>query len=493
MLVTLNPNSVEDYKLFLKIKALPTYSIRGRVASFPDEYASQLGGKVKASKAAKYEPANFLFDYQRDIARIAIEKRKFAAFVSCGRGKTLILFEWVRHVREALSSKKRVLIVSPLMVVQQTIDEAKRFYGDSLNIERVKAADLQGWLDGTDGGIGITNYDAMKDDLRKGNLGALACDESSMLKSFYGHWATKILELGEGLEWKLCLTGTPAPNDRIEYANHAVFLDQFPTQNAFLARYFINRGQTQERWEMKPHARIPFYKSLSHWSIFVDDPSVYGWKDNCHKLPAINTHIHHIDLTEDQHAAVRAETGKMFVTDLGGITSRAKLSKIAKGKSGNKHIESRKPAFIKDLVNSFGDSSTIIWCVQNDEQDHMASMFPDAANIDGSTPQEKRLELITDFRAGRRKVLISKAKILGFGLNLQIARQHVFSGITDSYEQYYQCVKRSNRYGSTEPLEVHIPVTDLEYPVVENVLRKAANVQEDTRFQEDLFRANARV
>lgn len=493
MELVLNPNSAEDYALFLKIKALPTYQIRGRLATFPDEYASMLGGRAGKTKGVKYDALPQLFDYQRDIAALALRKRKFAAFMDCGLGKTLVLLEWVKHVRQALSSKKRVLIISPLMVIQQTIDEAKRFYGDSLPIEQVKAADLQGWLDGNGGGIGITNYDAMRDDLRKGSLGAIACDESSMLKNFYGHWATKILELGEGMEWKLCLTGTPAPNDRIEYANHAVFLDQFPTQNAFLARFFINRGQTQERWEMKPHARVPFYKSLSHWSIFLSNPAVYGWKDNCQSLPPINTHIHHIELTGDQNDAIRKETGKMFVTDLGGITSRAKLAKIAKGRSGNKHIESRKPGFIADLIQSFGDKSAIIWCVQNDEQDHMASLFPDAANIDGSTPTEKRLELIADFKAGRRKVLLSKAKILGFGLNLQIATKQIFSGITDSYENYYQCIKRSNRYGSTDPLDVHIPVTDLEFPVVENVLRKAANVQEDTRFQEELFRANAIV
>jgi hypothetical protein len=84
-------------------------------------------------------------------------------------------------------------------------------------------------------------------------------------------------------------------------------------------------------------------------------------------------------------------------------------------------------------------------------------------------------------------VLISKAKILGFGLNLQIATRHIFSGLHDSYEEYYQAVKRSNRYGSTKPLEVHIPITELEQPMIQTVLDKAARVHADTVAQEAVF------
>ena len=78
--------------------------------------------------------------------------------------------------------------------------------------------------------------------------------------------------------------------------------------------------------------------------------------------------------------------------------------------------------------------------------------------------------------------LITKPKILGFGLNLQICTRQIFSGIKDSYEEFYQAVKRSNRVGSTKPLDVHIPVTELEVPFVENVLRKADRVEADTLF-----------
>jgi SNF2 family DNA or RNA helicase len=306
-----------------------------------------------------------------------------------------------------------------------------------------------------------------------------------MLKSHYGEYGTRLIELGRGLQWKLCATGTPAPNDRIEFANHAVFLDRARTVNEFLATYFINRGETQNRWELKPHALKPFYRSLANWSIFLSNPATYGWRDNVGTMPLIHVHIEHVELTTAQRTASQKLTGSLMVNSVGGIGQRGKLSQIAKGK-GN--IESLKPQFIRDLVDSWPDESTIIWCHYNDEQEGMERVFPEAVSISGSTPENKRQEMIDDFKAGRAKVLISKPKILGFGLNLQICTRQVFSGLKDSYEEYYQAVKRSNRIGSTRPLHVHIPVTELEVPFVDNVLRKASRVEADTQEQEHLFR-----
>ncbi len=117
----------------------------------------------------------------------------------------------------------------------------------------------------------------------------------------------------------------------------------------------------------------------------------------------------------------------------------------------------------------------------------MERVFPDAVSVSGSTKESERQQAVDDFRSGRAKVLITKPKILGFGLNLQICTRQIFSGIKDSYEEFYQAVKRSNRVGSTKPLDVHIPVTELEVPFVENVLRKADRVEADTREQETIF------
>ena len=481
----LRTSSIDDYRTFLRARTSPVYRIRGHMLEVPDEYAWWL--ESSSLPESDCQPSPFLFDYQAGICEIAARKKKFAVFADCGLGKTLILLDFVKHVVQSRGG--RVLIVSPLMVVPQTVQEAAKFYGDSLTIQQIPSSGLQDWMrDGS--GVGITNYDAMTQDLRSHGLSGLVLDESSMLKSHYGKWGQQCIELGRGVEYKLALTGTPAPNDRIEYANHAVFLDASKTVNEFLARYFVNRGQTDNRWEIKPHAIEPFYRDLSHWCIFLTNPATYGWHDNTEKLPPIHVSIDHVELSPEQSHAVQIETGGLFAGKPGGIGQRATLAQIGKGSWKGERIPTHKPSFIRSLVDSFGDESTIIWCHFNDEQKQIAEQFPDAANIDGSTQYETRIRLIDEFKSGQRKVLISKPKILGFGLNLQVCTRMVFSGLQDSYESYYQAVKRANRYGSTKPLYVHIPVTDIEIPMIETVLTKAQKVQSDTEAQERLFRSS---
>jgi hypothetical protein len=482
MEITFDRKTIASYMQFLQLRQSPVYHWKGSAAVVPDEYASSFGMKAKRRKAS-YDPCLKCFDYQRDIVGIAIRKKKYAIFADCGLGKTLMILEFARHASKQSGGK--LLIVSPLMVCKQTVDEASRFY-DDLSIGRIVASDLQEWLSSNDGPlIGVTNYEAIREGLKRGKLKGLVLDESSMLKSHYGAWGTRLIELGRGLEWKLCATGTPAPNDRIEYANHAVFLDRAKTVNEFLACYFINRGETQNRWELKPHALRPFYKSLSDWSIFLTNPAVYGWRDNVGVTPPINVHIHHIDLTDEQRNAAQALTGNLVTTSVGGIGQRGKLSQIAKGKNG---IASNKNDFIRSLVDSWSDESTIIWCNYNDEHEQMEGTFPDAVSISGDTKESDRQSMIDRFKSGEVRTLITKPKILGFGLNLQVCTRQVWSGLKDSYEEYYQGVKRSNRIGSTRPLNVHIPVTELEVPFVENVLRKADRVEYDTNEQMRLFK-----
>ncbi len=488
MKILLDAGNISDYQKFLKIKSLPKFRFTGRTAEFPDEYAESIGMTPIRSVDTDYSPMPWLFDYQRDISRTAITKSKFAVFADCGLGKTCIATEFNRHALANISPSQNALIVSPLMVIEQTMAEAKKFYGD-YPMDWVEAKDLKKWLAETKGRIGITNYEAITDEIEPGRLGALTLDESSMLKSHYGKWGTRLIYLGKGLRFKLCLTGTPAPNDRIEYANHAVFLDHFPTVNTFLARFFVNRGETGERWELKPHALEPFYRALSHWCIFLTNPGTYGWKDNAGTIPPIQTHIHDVPMTSAQHDLVQLETGALFAANSGGIGSRSVLAQIAKGNHRGVDVETKKFSFIRSLVQEWPEESTIIWCKYNAEQDVMAATFPDAANITGKTPYEDRIKLINEFKAGTRKVLITKCKILGFGQNLQICTRQVFSGLQDSYEEFYQAVKRSNRVGSTRPLNVHIPITDIERPMIQTVLTKAARVQADTVEQERIFHA----
>lgn len=488
MEIHLDPSKIEDYHKFLKIKSIPCYRIRGRTAFIPDEYAGMLGESAVAAPVAKYSPLSAMFDYQRDITAMAIEKRKFSVFARCGLGKSLILMDYAKHAADCLPKRKKVLIIDPLMVIPQMQEECERWYGNDLAIRQVRSNEINEWLSGGDGQIGITNYEAIDRVVDRGELGALILDESSQLKAISGKHATKCIELGRGLEWKLALTGTPAPNDRIEYANHAVFMDQFRTTNEFLARYFINRGETQNRWEIKPHALKPFYRDLSHWCIFLNNPATYGWKDNSAPLPPIHTHFHHVEMTDEQYHAIRKVTGNISVTTSGGIGQRGKLAQISKGHLGKEKIPTNKPEFIRELIASWPDESTIVWCKYNPEQEYLASILPNVADISGSTPHEKRMELIADFKARRRMTLSSKPDILGFGLNLQVATRQVFSTCMDSFEDWWQCVCRSNRTGSTLPLNVHIPTTEAEAPMVDNVMRKAKRVEQDIEEQEYIFK-----
>lgn len=487
MRVVLNPRNVRDYKRFLQIKQLPAWSMRGRVAEFPDEYAAAVGLKSRKQTAAYYEPESFLFDYQRDICELAIRRKRYAVFADCGLGKTLILLSYAQHVQRRIGTRKRVLIICPPMVIYQTIAEAQRFWGDFLKIERVRASNLSEWLTSKGDSIGITNYEALKSDTPQGNLGALILDESSVLKSHYGEYAGICLRLGTNLEWKLCCTGTPAPNDRIEFANHAVFLDRFPTVNSFLATYFINRGKTGERWELKPHALRPFYRSLSDWCIFLSNPAVYGWRDNVAAIPEINVHIETVPMTREQEEWVRRELGTLMAIKTGGITQRSAFGQVAKGLWKGQRYATHKYEFIADLINSWrADESTLVWCLYDHEQAACHAAVG-GGSLDGATPMRVRRETVERFKARDIDSLISKPKILGFGLNLQVATRQVFSGLQDSYEAFYQCVKRSNRIGSTKPLNVHIPATDLEMPMIESVMKKAHRVDQDTREQESLF------
>lgn len=488
MQVTLNPNSVDSYRTFLAIKRLPAYSIRGRVAEFSDEYADRIGAQASPMAASNYAAEPFMFDYQREIAALAIRRQRFAVFADCGLGKTLILLSYAAHVQRHFGHRRRVLIVSPPMVIHQTIGEAGKFWGDGIKIEQVKAADLPAWLEGSGDSIGITNYEALKKDTPRGNLGALILDESSILKSHYGNYAGICLRLGAGLDWKLCLTGTPAPNDRIEYANHAVFLDRFPTVNSFLATYFVNRGQTDERWAIKPHALRPFFRSLSAWCIFLSNPATYGWKDNCDPLPPIHTHVESVPMTTEQDDWVRRELGTLLAIRAGGITHRAAYGQVAKGHWKGTDFPTLKYDFMRDRIASWrGDESTLVWCLYDREQAACHASLG-GGSLCGKTPMKDRLATVDAFKAGKLDVLISKPRILGFGLNLQAATRQVFSGLQDSYEAFYQCVKRSNRIGSTKPLNVHIPATDIEMPMIENVLRKSHRVEQDTREQEQMFK-----
>ena len=192
--IRFDTRKAEDYRRFLAVRKCPVYHFKGSTAIVPDEYAKHIGMTPLKSNAKAYKPEIKLFDYQADITKLAIQKRKYAVFADCGLGKTLIILEYARHVAKVTGG--RVLIVSPLMVCNQTVAEAAHWYGERNGIDRIRAMDLQYWLDGEyngfDSQIAVTNYEAIREGLRPGKLAGLILDESSMLKSHYGASFSKI-------------------------------------------------------------------------------------------------------------------------------------------------------------------------------------------------------------------------------------------------------------------------------------------------------------
>jgi hypothetical protein len=192
-------------------------------------------------------------------------------------------------------------------------------------------------------------------------------------------------------------------------------------------------------------------------------------------------------MTQDQKDWIHKELGTLIATRAGGITKRSAYGQVAKGFWKGREFETNKPGYIAELIDGWRQNeSTLVWCLYDKEQSSVHATVG-GESMDGKTPMKDRVPMIDRFKSRQTDVLISKPKILGFGLNLQVATRQVFSGLQDSYEAYYQCVKRSNRIGSTLPLNVHIPITEIEEPMVENVLRKAKRVESDTREQESLF------
>lgn len=485
MKMLLSPNTFDDYETLLRAKQLPRYEVRGSWLIFPDEYAEIMGVSERHQSFSEYDPAPFLFDYQEYFAEVAVAKKRFSLFWDCGLGKTAVQLEFARHCSEVLPPSQKVLIVTWMMIIPQFLEEVERFYGSGMKVEQVPSGGLADWLKG-DGRIGITNWDTFKKPVKPGDLGAVVADETSILKNSYGTIGRNFLECTKQVEWKLGGTGTPAPNDCHEYANHAVMAGACKTSSEFYGRYFVNRGQTNNRWELREHAKGNFYRELSHWSVFLNNPATYGFTDNVGTLPPIHVHIDDVELTKQQEEMAYSNQGMLFGVSAGGIVDRARMSKLGKGLSKHGRIKTNKVDAIKRLAKG----PSIIWCLYNDEQAMMEEAFPGAASIKGTTPVERRIELVEDFKSGAVDVLISKPKILGFGLNLQRCERMIFSGLQDSYESYYQAVKRANRIGSTKPLHVHIPVTEIERPMIETVLRKADRIHRETALQEQLFREN---
>lgn len=380
-----------------------------------------------------------LFDFQKDIVRWALGRGRAAIFADCGDGKTAMQLEWAEQIRRRTGGN--VIIIAPLAVSAQTKREGEKF-GIAVNI----CASQSGIRSDM---VNITNYEKL-DKFIAECFTAVVLDESSILKSFSGKIRNQIVSMFEKTPYKLACTATPAPNDYMELGNHSEFLGVM-TRAEMLAMYFVHDGGETSKWRLKGHAECLFWKWLSTWCVVMDDPKKLGYEVEGYDLPALNVH--------------------QIIADGDTVTNEA-LSLMERRAARRESLEARCQA-AADLVNN-SIESWLVWCDLNDEAAMLHKLIDGSVNVQGSDTPEYKSRSMLDFAEGKLKCLITKPKIAGYGMNWQNCRSMVFVGLSDSFEAYYQAVRRCWRFGQKNDVNVYIIISAREGAVKENIERKQA-------------------
>lgn len=398
-----------------------------------------------ARKERRHEPAGVavdpatinptLHDWQRSIVEWACGKGRAALFEDCGLGKTFQQIEWARLMGDT------TMILAPLSVARQTVREAAKLGVDAQYVRHHEQI--------TGPGLWVTNYE-MVDRFEHDRFDAVVLDESSILKNADGKLRRTLTDLLGQVRYRLACTATPAPNDVAELCNHAEFLGIMP-RNEMLAAFFVH---DEVGWRIKGHAVGPMHKWMAAWACAVRRPSDLGYPDDGYDLPPLSI------IPEVVDVSISPE-GQLFATDLGGIGGRSKVRRHTMGARVERTVE---------LASRPGQ--WIVWCGLNDEANAVTAAVDGAVNVEGSWQPEAKAEALEAFQDGELRVLVTKPSIAGFGMNFQNCHQMAFLGLSDSYEAYYQAIRRCYRFGQTEPVDVHIVVSELERQIVDNVARK---------------------
>lgn len=391
-----------------------------------------------------------LFDHQRALVQWALRRGRAAIFADTGLGKSRMQLAWASEVLRHITQP--VLILAPLAVAAQTVGE-----GVEIGVE-VRHVRDQSQVTGP--AIYITNYDRLHlFDASK--FGALVLDESSCIK----HHSTKtfayLCEAFRDTQFKLCATATPAPNDWAELGTHAEFLG-ICTRAEMLSEYFMHDGAETQVWRLKGHARTQFWRFVSTWGAMVRRPSDLGFDDAGYILPPLHFHEHTVDFE-------MVAEGQLFATDAQTLSDRRRARKMS--------AEDRVKACAA-IVNAEPNESWLVWCDLNAEGDALTRAIDGAVQIAGADDIDAKETRLIDFAKGRSRVLVSKPSIAGHGLNFQHSARMAFVGVTDSYEAFYQAVRREWRFGQKRPVHVHIFASKAEGAVVANLRRKESAASE---------------
>lgn len=416
-----------------------------------EEFIAQKRIVVPDVGLAKTPPLNDkLFPFQKDVVAWALRRGRAALFEDCGLGKTIQQLEWSRCVAEHTGG--RVLILAPLAVSGQTVREGKKFGID------VAYARGQG---GATGAVTITNYE-MLDHFDPGAFAGVVLDESSIVKAYTGATKTKLLERFAATPYRLACTATPAPNDHLELGNHAEFLGIL-TSHEMIARWFINDTSTFGTYRLKGHAVVPFWDWVSSWARCVGKPSDLGmaYSDDGYTLPDLKLTKHALEVD------VTAGRGEM-------LFRAPDLSATSVHKEKRLTVRTR-AAKVAELVRAEPDEQWLLWCETDYEADALREALPEATDVRGSDKLETKEAALLGFAAGDVRILLTKPRLAGFGMNFQNCARVAFIGPTFSFEQYYQATRRVHRFGQRRRVEVHVVMAQTEIEIWSILLRKAAD------------------
>lgn len=413
------------------------------------EYGEFLRSKVRVIRPVGFEPDRLsahLFDFQKDIAAWALRKGRAAVFAGTGLGKSAIQLEWAHRVHKQTGND--VIILAPLAVAGQTAREGDKF-GLSVNIA-ASASEIRP-------GVNITNYEKL-DAFELSRFGGVVLDESSILKAFDGKTCRSIIEAFANTPYKLACTATPAPNDYMELGTHAEFLGVM-SRAEMLAMYFVHDSGDTSKWRVKGHAKGIFWEWVSSWATMITMPSDLGYEDRAFKLPALN--IEQVTIaTGGDPESYKGLTGSRAARK---ETLEARCQKAAE-------IAASKP-----------NEPWLIWCDLNDESKLLTELIPGAVEIKGSDKPTHKESAMLGFSSGAVRLLVTKPSIAGFGMNWQHCANVIFVGLSHSFEEYYQAVRRCYRFGQEKAVNVWIVTADIEGSVVENIKRKETDFREMQR------------
>lgn len=419
-----------------------------------DDYAEFLASKAVKSQPCGFDPAapwpKAIKPFQRDIVAWACKRGRAAVFAGTGLGKTIQELTFATNVIE--HTQGQVLLFSPLGVAEQTVQEAVKF-----GIAGVSYAPEAGKITTP---ITVTNYER-RDRFDLSDFAAVILDESGIIKSHEGKTRAELTEACQGVPYLLCGSATPAPNDWTELGQHAEFLGVMAAKE-MLAMYFVHEGsiranEDKEEWRLKGHAKEEFWRRVASWAVMIRHPRDLGYDEPGYDLPPL--HLEQVTV----HIDWEPNNGELFAREAETLQERIG----ARRESVNARV-----AKAAEIVASAPNESWLVWCHLNSEAEALAKAIPGAINVEGKDSPETKAKHLLGFQKGAPRVLVTKGKIAGRGLNYQHCNRMVFTGLSDSFEELFQGIRRCWRFGQERPVTVYLISSEREGAVVKNLQAK---------------------